>query len=244
MEKDAKSERPSADATQGAARKSSRRERDIERTRQDILDAAARAFARRGYHGTTMELVAQEAGYSVGSLYTYFKGKQELFRSLHESVSAEIDAALDRIMPASLTYRQRFELRLIRVFEVVEGKRELLVMYVAQRTSPDWDLGSDLGDVHARMHDAAVAQWASFLREGVDADAVRLRLDPSTVAPFVLATIGATIIHWARTNPTASLTEYAAAVTDLIFDGIGTGERRRLTALSADADRGTSATEE
>lgn len=231
---DPKPETPGPDETPDSSRRSSRRERGIERARADILDAAARAFARRGYHGTTMELVAQEAGYSVGSLYTYFKGKQELFKSLHQSVTAELDAALIRKVPASLSYRQSFELRLIRIFEVMEAKREVLVMYVAQRTSPDWDLGSDLGDLHVQMHEEAIERWADFLREGAALGEVRLQADPRDVAPFILATISATIMNWARTNSTGSLTEYASAVASFIFDGIGAGERAPLPDIPSD----------
>lgn len=225
---DAKSERAAAEPAPSSSRRTSRRERGIERTRRDILDAAARAFAKRGYQGTTMELVANEAGYSVGALYTYFKGKQELFQSLHAAVTDEIEAALSRATPASLSYRQRFELRLIRIFEVMEAKRELLVMYVAQRMSPDWDLGSDLGELHVDMHNKAIEQWAEFLQEGVALGEVRLQSHPQEVAPFILATVSASIVTWARTSATASLTEYASAVTAFIFDGIGTGDRGPL----------------
>ena len=231
---DTKPEGEDSERAPDSSGRSSRRERGIERTRRDILDAAARAFARRGFHGTTMEVVAQEAGYSVGSLYTYFKGKLELYVSLHEAVSAEIDAALDQPVPASLTFRQRFELRLIRVFAVVEGRRELLSTYVAQRAHPDFDLGSELGDVHTRMHTQAVERWSGFLQEGVEQGEVRLAGAAADVAPFILATVGATIMNWARTNPAGSLTNYTSAVASFIFDGIGTGERGPLPSIPDD----------
>jgi AcrR family transcriptional regulator len=178
-----------------------------------------------------MELVAQEAGYSVGALYTYFKGKQELYRSLYEAVSEEIDAALDRPMPASLDYRQQLELRLMRFFEVMDTKREVLVMYVAQRSSPDWNIGADLGELHMRQHEKAVERWAGYLEEGVAAGAVRLARPPQEVAPFVLAVASGAITNWARTNPTTPLTEYASSVTRFIFDGIGTGDRGPLPSM-------------
>jgi len=45
-----------------------RRAREIARTRQDILEAAARAFARNGYQAVTMQEIAREAGYTAASL--------------------------------------------------------------------------------------------------------------------------------------------------------------------------------
>jgi AcrR family transcriptional regulator len=47
--------------------------------RQQILDGAHRAFQRTGYRGTSIPAIAHEAGVSVGQIYRFFPGKQELF---------------------------------------------------------------------------------------------------------------------------------------------------------------------
>jgi AcrR family transcriptional regulator len=46
---------------------------------EEILDAALRVFAQRGLHQTSLEEVAKEAGISKGTIYLYFKNKEELF---------------------------------------------------------------------------------------------------------------------------------------------------------------------
>jgi len=46
----------------------SRNERKAQ-TRAELIDAAARVFARRGYHGTTVDDVAEEAGFTKGAFY-------------------------------------------------------------------------------------------------------------------------------------------------------------------------------
>jgi AcrR family transcriptional regulator len=53
-----------------------------QRTRERLLDAASRVFARRGYHAATLEQVAHEAGYSTGAVYSNFSGKEDLFLAL------------------------------------------------------------------------------------------------------------------------------------------------------------------
>src|SRR5262245_11968101 len=52
------------------------------RTRGRPLAAAAKAFARRGYHGATVDEIASEAGFTIGALYSNFAGKEELFLAL------------------------------------------------------------------------------------------------------------------------------------------------------------------
>jgi len=48
-------------------------------TRRRILDGAHHAFQRTGYRGTNIPAIAREAGVSVGQIYRFFPGKQELF---------------------------------------------------------------------------------------------------------------------------------------------------------------------
>jgi AcrR family transcriptional regulator len=54
-------------------------QRRPERRPDEILDAALRVFARCGLHKTNLEEVAKEAGISKGTIYLYFKDKEELF---------------------------------------------------------------------------------------------------------------------------------------------------------------------
>jgi AcrR family transcriptional regulator len=53
-------------------------------TRTELLDAASRVFARRGFHAATLEDVAREAGYTTGAIYSNFAGKDELFQAAFE----------------------------------------------------------------------------------------------------------------------------------------------------------------
>ena len=75
-----------------------RKERQ-EQTREDLVGAAARVFARRGYHKATVEEIAAEAGFSTGAVYSNFDGKEQLFlaiadRQVGDRV-AEITAVAD-----------------------------------------------------------------------------------------------------------------------------------------------------
>lgn len=75
-----------------AARRTPTQERSIA-TRDRLLDAAARVFARHGYAAGTTNRIAEEAGASVGSLYQYFPNKDAILVALarrHVTVGAEL----------------------------------------------------------------------------------------------------------------------------------------------------------
>jgi len=60
----------------------------IEARKTQILDAAWNCFARNGYHGTTMQDVATEAGISAGAIYRYFDGKEAVLAAINERSQA------------------------------------------------------------------------------------------------------------------------------------------------------------
>ena len=55
-------------------------------TRRELLDAAQRLFFSDGYHGTTLDDIADEAGYTKGAVYSTFKSKGGLFLALFDEV--------------------------------------------------------------------------------------------------------------------------------------------------------------
>ena len=60
------------------------------RTLRAILDAAAAEFGERGFHDTGITQITQRAGVALGSFYTYFDSKEEVFRALVRDLSAQV----------------------------------------------------------------------------------------------------------------------------------------------------------
>ncbi|MET7426909.1 helix-turn-helix domain-containing protein [Dactylosporangium sp. NPDC005555] len=77
------------DATQSRAYRSPRRQAQAEATRAAIVQAAGRLFAGRGYAGTTMQAIADEAGVAVESVYKAGSKAQLLRRAHDEAVAGD-----------------------------------------------------------------------------------------------------------------------------------------------------------
>ena len=65
-------------------------------TRAELLDAARRVFVERGYHGASLELVAREAGYTKGAVYSAFGSKGRLFLAVYEREVDERWSGIER----------------------------------------------------------------------------------------------------------------------------------------------------
>lgn len=103
---------------QGITRRRERKDREKEARRQDILRSAIKVFGENGFVKTSMELVAGEAALAVGTLYRYYKSKEELYVSIvfdaialmHEGLEeiAESDQAPCRKLEEVWNYFYRF----------------------------------------------------------------------------------------------------------------------------------------
>jgi AcrR family transcriptional regulator len=70
--------------------------------RAQILDAAMRCFGDRGYHVATMDDLARAAGLSKGSLYWYFRSKEDLLLALFDAFSQEVLASFQELEESGL----------------------------------------------------------------------------------------------------------------------------------------------
>ncbi len=71
--------------------RSARRTRPTpEARRADLLDAAERCFAERGYHATTVDAIAERAGVSKGAFYWHFETKRDVFTALIDRMVGEL----------------------------------------------------------------------------------------------------------------------------------------------------------
>jgi AcrR family transcriptional regulator len=77
-----------------------RKERERKMRRQQIMDAAKKVFASKGFGGATVENIAEEVELSPATLYLYFKNKDELFASLNlrmlEALIAKMESVRDQ----------------------------------------------------------------------------------------------------------------------------------------------------
>jgi AcrR family transcriptional regulator len=93
-----------------------RKERERERRRQDIMVAARRVFNTRGYEKATMEDIAREVELSPGTLYLYFKNKDDLYASLNLRVLQFMNVKLDHALSDN---RLDFDTKLDRVMDAM-----------------------------------------------------------------------------------------------------------------------------
>ena len=125
--------------------KSSRKEREFLAHRGEILLAAQKVFAAKGFFPTTMSDIAREAEFGTGTLYKYFKSKEELYFTLIDEKVEEIN----RLVKAELSQKTSAVERIKKVlgleFEFFERNRDFFMIYTSERNRFEWTVKDELG---------------------------------------------------------------------------------------------------
>ena len=180
--------------------------------RDELARIAARLFAERGYHGTSMGDIALALGVQKGSLYSLTGSKQELlYRAMREGADA-FHAGLDGV-PDGATAVERIRLALRAHLRVVAEQLDVATVFTRE-----WRY---LEGIH---RDEIVAErrgyegrFRALFREGVEAGELRSDLDVGAAALLVLSAA-----NWAYTwlVPGRDTDELADRFTAILVEGI------------------------
>jgi len=97
--------------------------------REEILTAARRVFAERGFRGTTIADIAEAANIALGTIYLYFPSKEAVFAALNQQLAELITAAVTDV-PEPVSLEETVRRRVGQVFDVCARNRELVRLVV------------------------------------------------------------------------------------------------------------------
>ncbi len=84
-------------------------EEDKEAQKQRIIRAAIRVFGRYGYHKSTVSQVARQADMGRGTLYWYYKSKEDIFRSIVQQFMSEATEKINRQLQTNISFESKIK---------------------------------------------------------------------------------------------------------------------------------------
>ena len=149
-------------------------------TRAQLMASARQLFLRRGFHAASLELVAEEAGFTIGAVYSRFGSKADLFLAILDQHIDRIVAEVAQVAGVDQPLGAHAELLAGRRMALLEREREWfpLVLEFWSHAARDERLRREFAARHERL----VGAYAGL----IEADYARLGL-PLPLAPEVLA---------------------------------------------------------
>lgn len=153
--------------------KLSRKDRDRQLRRDDFIRAAGRLFARHGYHETSMEDIAREAEYATGTIYRYFKDKEDLYITLMEKQCQCLLEELRCRIKEAEEPEQKLAAMVRTKIEFFDTHRNFLRLYIRAGQALDRSLGGRMSGELLKTYDASRQLTVELLSECMQRKAVR-----------------------------------------------------------------------
>lgn len=130
-----------------------------ERTRGRLLDAAARVFARKGYHATLVSDIVAEANVGQGTFYRNFENKRAVLEALYDRLVTALMAEFTPMstnLPDSLRAYRDGSIRLLRsITSLLADNRDLVLMFLREAPAVDRAFEQKVHQTYDRIADMA-----------------------------------------------------------------------------------------
>lgn len=190
---------------------------------QSIQDATMRVIARKGMAAATMQEIADEAGVAKGTIYLYFRDRDELVEKTFDTAVHHLMSRIDAALDAELPFEEKIRAVMAAKVAFFSENREFFRLYISLR------MPEGTPERQRRQKKTCQPQYrtsaqklAKVLESAMERGEIR-RLDPYTLAVFIIE--GSTAIILERLSQESPADE--SADVDLIASVILDGVRKR-----------------
>jgi len=187
--------------------------------RDRILDAATKVFARRGFFGSQVADVAKRAGVAAGTVYLYFKSKDDLLLSLFDRTMrdaiAEGRAALDALDRTVTPIERLRHIAHVHLARLGRDPQLAVVFQVELRQSTKF---------MAKLSTTSLRDYLGLIRsvivEGQQTGQFRADINPTLAAKVIFGALDEMATNWILSEREYQLEDDAAPVMNLLLGGL------------------------
>ncbi len=183
-----------------------------------MLAAATHLFADKGYFRTTMADISKTAEFALGTIYQFFKNKEDVYFSILSEKSDELIARLDRADLQSLSPEDALE-RAVRIFlEFFEQNIDFFRIYITDWGTFEWSLKVDYCRILKEKYDRFFAFLTGIIEKGIESGAFK-PYKPIETAYILVGILSAYVFQWSVEPKTAPFTDKTDMIVQLFLRG-------------------------
>jgi len=188
---------------------------------QRILDAAISVFAEQGFFQSTIAQIAKEAGVADGTIYLYFKNKDDILVQFYKYKTRQIFERFREAVSKPATAEEKLRC-LIRVhLQEFQKDRNMAIVYQAE-THQNRTLGNELIKEMSKMYRDLISEVVEL---GQEEGTIRRDLYMGLVKRFINGAVDEVINSWIHSGGKYDLVTMADPLADLFIRGIGVNRR-------------------
>lgn len=198
-----------------------RREREKLRQRDELLAAALELFSAKGYHNVSMQEIAEKAEFAVGTLYKFFRDKEDLYKVLIKTKAEEFHAVLKEVLKRSdsedvLTVLKNY---VAAKAALLTGGAAMLRLYFAETQGASFNIKAGLDREILKLYDDLLARLAAVFQAGVRRKIFRA-LNPYYMAVALEGLTNAFLFCWIEDPERHPYEANVSLIKDMFFAGV------------------------
>ncbi|MBT2645831.1 TetR/AcrR family transcriptional regulator [Bacillus sp. ISL-34] len=180
-----------------------------------ILEAATKSFSLFGYKATTMDQVAKIANVGKGTIYTFYKNKEELFKEIVQRLIEEMKYEAEQSLDDQLSFFENLHRAVYRILEFRQEHQLSLKLLQEER-----EIGTPaVQEMVNEMEEAIVSYIKEKLKIAIDKSYIQ-PCDPEITAFLMLKMYLALIFDWERNHAPLEKEEIAELFKIYLFKGL------------------------
>ncbi|MFG6116457.1 TetR/AcrR family transcriptional regulator [Halobacillus sp. MO56] len=181
-----------------------------------IIDAAVKVIAENGYHSSQVSKIAKQAGVADGTIYLYFKNKEDILVSLFQQKMGNFIKKIEEETNSQQTAVEKL-LKLIEMhFKQLTADHHLAIVTQLELRQSNKDLRLKINEVLKRY----LTVIDQIIEEGIQDEIFRNDIDTRLVRQMIFGTLDEAVTNWVMKEQHYDLVEQAGTVHDLIVRGL------------------------
>jgi TetR/AcrR family fatty acid metabolism transcriptional regulator len=192
-----------------------------EERRRQILDAAVRTFAQKGYHACRVSDIAEEAGVAYGLVYHYFESKEAVLEAIFRDTWGMMLEAIQAVEETEESPREQLRKTAAIVLRTWRNNPDLVRVLVREVTRSGEQMQREVGEIAL-----AFEALQRIVKRGQDKGVFRNDVSPRLAAWIVYGALEEILTGWVMgtlVGEEADVAEAERAVVLILFDGLVTG---------------------
>ena len=199
--------------------KLSRREREKLMHRRQMLAAALDLFSEKGFHNVSMHEIAEKAEFAIGTLYKFFKNKEDLYKALMMEKAEEHHRVLMRVLSEENDVMIVIENYIAAKTRLFADNLATLRLYFAETRGASFNIKAGLDQDIRKLYDKFIIQLASVLETGIRRKVFR-KMDPYHMAVALEGLTNAFLFCWLEDPEQHPYGANVPVIRDMFLKGV------------------------
>ena len=196
----------------------SRKEKEYLARRGDILQAAEKLFAERGFHRATMSGLADLSEFSVGTLYHFFKSKEEVYYTLILEKLHLLRVRTEKEVSQHPAGPSQVESLIQASLQFFQENQGFFQIFIQERSSLELSVGAAAGEELRKQYLAYIAVVAKVMAQGIKKGYIQDH-SPMELAYSLVGMLNSFIFHWTLYPQDNELVSKVPLLYDLFLRG-------------------------